>query len=168
MAFPSSPTDGQIHTVGDRAFQWNATLGAWKRYANNGTINWQQYKYSRIETNITYLGSESPKDIGLSCTITLSNAANKVLIVANLCGHNITPTAYQWVHLLKNGASLAYLNRVHEATASTTGIYIDAPNSVGPLTYNINLVIEGAPTDTGELNLGNYIGSSLLLAELKA
>ena len=37
MAFPTNPTDGQLYTLGDRTFAFNATLGVWRVYAAPST-----------------------------------------------------------------------------------------------------------------------------------
>jgi hypothetical protein len=171
MAFPASPTNGQIHSIGDRSWSWNATLGAWKRLANSGTVNWQQYKYVRDETNYSYARNDTPYDVGLNLTITLGNASNKVLIDVRCHGCKITPaTEYHWLILYRNGTEIARLARVTGDVPEMHSQYIDVPGSVGPHAYSVKAWIELLTSDpiTGEMNLGTSIGSTLLIAEVKA
>jgi hypothetical protein len=181
MAFPASPTNGQIHSIGDRSWSWNSTLGAWKRLANSGTVNWQQYFWVRNDTNYSYTQAETPKDVGLNLEITLGDAANKVLIMADVhgCEHamsdGITPyIRRQWLNLYRNGVLIAYLFRSGiDASApvsdySMTGLYIDTPGSVGPHVYSVKPYLDSDVGNSGSINAGTSIGSTLLLAEVKA
>lgn len=163
MAFPSSPTDGQIHTVGDRAFQWNATLGAWKRYANNGTINWQQYKYVQSSSNLVITELVNS---GITETIELSNENNKVLVIINI-NEMVANTSAVITYLFRNSTGIKTLN-VHNDGGSDPGafsfssVYIDTPGSVGPNVYNIKF-------NSFDAELKHERGaSSMLLVELKA
>jgi hypothetical protein len=145
-------------------------------------VNWQQYKFVRDDTNYSYTQAETPKDVGLNLTITLGNAANKVLIMADVhgCEHaqsDVGPPTYvrrQWLNLYRNGVLIAYLFRSGlDASApvsdySMSGQYLDTPGTVGPHTYSVKPELDSDVLNAGSINSGTNIGSTLLVAEVKA
>jgi hypothetical protein len=134
-------------------------------------VNWQQYKYVRDETNYSYARTDTPYDVGLNITITLGNASNKVLIDVRSHGCETSPsTEYHWLILYRNGTEIARLARVTGDVTEIQSQFIDAPGTVGPHVYSVKPWIELLTSDPvmGYMNLGTSIGSTLLIAEVKA
>lgn len=76
MAFPTNPTDGDQHTVGNRTYAFNATLGLWRIYAAPSSRSVVQTGGAALITSSDDLATDSVANGSFSF-----DSTNKVLYV---------------------------------------------------------------------------------------
>jgi hypothetical protein len=81
MAFPVSPTNGQLHALGGKIFSWNSTKGVWKATTAINTGNVAAGNLTVVGTIFSSdirLGGESLADRLTSVNSTISASGNTV------------------------------------------------------------------------------------------
>lgn len=124
----------------------DSTAGTGLKWGNAGSV--LQVVSSALSTRFV-TSSHTAVDIGLSATITLGSASNKVLVCTSLiCGGPAADWVAEFTRL-RNGSSYGPQGRlgwlwagVSTRPQSLTSMYLDSPASTSALTYKVQVQSE--------------------------
>ena len=65
MAFPTSPSNNQVHKEGNRAFVYDSTLGVWDQVKEQEKTSFDMslsQNWGEVSSNVSFLLGNAPRD----------------------------------------------------------------------------------------------------------
>lgn len=109
-------------------------------------------------------------DVGCEITITPSSASSKILILGSVGGiyKDSAVNGFTRTSIVKDGSVLQNMDLIigwtgttTKASGSSSGAYLDSPNTTSPVTYKLQ--IGNGSNNTATIRWNNYNGSSGVL-----